>query len=49
MAGGKLKKEKKTFYFKNQVIIAQLLAWWLATGEVPGSNPSKGENSLISD
>ena len=33
----------------NQVVIAQWLAWRLATGEVPGSNPGKGENLLISD
>ena len=33
----------------NQVIIAQWLARRLATGEVPGSNPSKGDNLLISD
>ena len=33
----------------NQVVIVQWLAWQLATGEVPGSNPSKGDNSLISD
>ena len=30
-------------------VIAQWLAWWLATKEVPGSNPGKGENLLISD
>ena len=28
----------------NQVIIAQWLAWGLATVEVPVSNPGKGEN-----
>ena len=28
----------------NQVIIAQCLAWRLATGEVQSSNPGKGEN-----
>ena len=33
----------------DQVIIAQWLAWRLATWEVPGSNPGKGENLLISD
>ena len=32
-----------------QVVIAQWLARRLATGEVPGSNPGKGENLLISD
>ena len=34
---------------RNQVIIAQWLAWQLATVEVPGSNPDKGDNLLISD
>ena len=33
----------------DQVVIAQWLAWRLATGEVPGSNPGKGEDLLISD
>ena len=33
----------------NQVVIAQWLALWLATGEVLGSNPGKGENLLLSD
>ena len=28
---------------------SQWLARWLATGEVPGSNPGNGENLLISD
>ena len=28
----------------DQVGIAQWLAWGLATGEVPGSNPGKGES-----
>ena len=46
---------KKWFHlFKNsiksfqnyQVIIAQWLAWWLATGEVPGSNRDKGDNLI---
>ena len=32
-----------------QVVIAQWLARWLANGEVPGSNPSKGKHLLISD
>ena len=32
-----------------QVVIAQLLAWQLATGEVPSLNPGKGDNLLISD
>ena len=32
-----------------KVIIAQWIAQRLATGEVPGSNPSKGENLLIDD
>ena len=26
---------------------AQLVAYWLGTGEVPGSNPGKGENFLM--
>ena len=29
------------------VILAQWLAWPLATGEVPGSNPGKGDNLII--
>ena len=33
----------------NQVVIAQRLAWRLATDEILGSNPGKGENFLISD
>ena len=33
----------------NQVAIAQWLARRLATGEVLGPNPGKGENLLISD
>ena len=32
----------------DQVVIAQWLARRVATGEVPGSNPGKGENLLIS-
>ena len=28
----------------NQVVISQWLAWQLATGDVRGSNPSKGDN-----
>ena len=31
----------------DQVIIAQWLAWQLATGEVPGLNPGKGDNDLF--
>ena len=34
---------------KYQVFIAQWLAQRPTTGEVPGSNPRKGENLLISD
>ena len=30
----------------NQVIIAEWLAQGLATGEVPGSNPGKGDNLI---
>ena len=37
------------FFNFDQVIIAQWLACRLATGEVSGSNPSKGENLLISN
>ena len=33
----------------NQVVIAQWLAWRLATGDVLGLSPGKGENLLISD
>ena len=29
--------------------MTQWLAWQLATGEVPGSNPGQGDNLLISD
>ena len=36
-------KQKQTF------VIAKWLARGLASGEVPGSNPGKGENLLISD
>ena len=32
-----------------QVVKAQWLAWWLATMEVAGSNPCKGDNLLIPD
>ena len=35
--------------WRDQVVIAQWLAWRPAMGEVPGSNPSKGDNLLISD
>ena len=38
--------EVGSFY---QVVIAQWLAQRLATGEVPGSNPGKRDNLLISD
>ena len=41
------------FMLKNKRIIqariARLVAYRLGTGEVPGSNPGKGENLLISD
>ena len=33
----------------HNLIEAHWLAWQLATEEVPGSNPSKGENLLISE
>ena len=35
------------FFLFDQVIIAEWLAWQLATGEVLGSNPGKGKNLLI--
>ena len=35
--------------FNLNIYIAQWLARQLATGEVPGSNPGKGENLLISE
>ena len=34
---------------RHQVVIAQWLARQLATGEVLGSNPGKGDNLLISE
>ena len=37
------------FHLKKQVIIAHWLTQRLAIGEVPGSNPAKGDSSLISD
>ena len=37
------------FLWNYQVVVAQWLARRLATGEVPGSNPGKGKNLLISD
>ena len=37
------------FYPGDQVVIAQWLAWRLATVEIPGSNPGTTENLLISD
>ena len=40
---------KKLTNLKDQVVIAQWLAWRLAIGEVLGSNPGKGENLVISD
>ena len=40
---------KTYIWTKNQVVITQWLAWRLATREVPGSNPGKGENLSISD
>ena len=38
-----------TFEISDQVVITQWLAWRLATRVVLSSNPSKGENLLISD
>ena len=37
-------KPKLSFYEAIQARIAQLVAYQLGTGEVPGSNPGKGEN-----
>ena len=31
----------------SQARIAQLVAYWLGTGEVTGSNPGKGENFSV--
>ena len=38
----------KANFLLSQVVIAQWLARWLATEEVPGSNPGKGDNLLLS-
>ena len=40
----------ENFYEHPKIIqarIAQLVAYWLGTGEVPGSNPGKGENFSV--
>ena len=42
-------KEQLSTKNRDQVIIAQWLAWRLATGYVLGSNPGKGDNLLTSD
>ena len=49
-----LKTPEKFISFFQKVIhkiiqarIAQLVAYWLDTGEVPGSNPGKGENFSV--
>ena len=42
--GFKQNKICKQIMEGNEVVITQQLAWRLATGEVLGSNPSKGEN-----
>ena len=34
----------QSFLCHDQVVMAQWLARWLATSEVPGSNPSEGDN-----
>ena len=44
---GIVPKEKKRILWGIQARIAQLVAYRLATGEVPGSNPSKGENFSV--
>ena len=44
-----VKPSRKRLTSLYQVVIAQWLARWLATREVPGSNPSKRDNLLISD
>ena len=33
--------------FHIQTRIAQLVAYWLSTGEVPGSNPDKSKNFSV--
>ena len=38
---------KNLALFKIQARIAQLVAYRLGTGEVPGSNPGKGENLSV--
>ena len=35
--------------WKDQVVIAQWLVQRLGAGKVPGSNPGKGDNLLISE
>ena len=39
--------DKITFCLKDPSQIAQLVAYRLCTGEVPGSNPGKGENFSV--
>ena len=41
---GKHFRDNLNVGMKIQARIAQLVAYWLGTGEVPGSNPGKGEN-----
>ena len=46
---------KLSFYFQSfyefgddiQARVAQLEAYWLGTGKVPGSNPGNGENFSV--
>ena len=38
---------KLYFWIYIQPRIAQLVAYWLGTGEVPGSNPGKGKNFSV--
>ena len=38
---------KNEIHYKIQARIAQLVAYWLEIGEVPGSNPGKGKTILM--
>ena len=42
--GEKVKKERNDEILLIQARMAQLVAYQLGTGEVPGSNPGNGEN-----
>ena len=41
-----VESEKNRIYIMNEIQarIAQMVAYWLGTRDVPGSNPGKGEN-----